>query len=264
MSESAPNPLLEVGLPKWPEIRVSGSPVTKEQAAIMAVRLTGTYFSTNEDPTNRMISRCIYNHDPKRNTRGSGGIAEQAWEHYAGEALAKNFSARWAFENAVYAHYGIIRIDNLQAHYIASSWIGGPHGWFRLDGTVQNPHAYNIGKWPDAGSVFQEWAIVAKAFPFLDLTCQLFNGEECENGAPVVQFRVKGGIVVAEAPGEPLAQGSQPDISALFSGARRETAFTERSLNKALELTTESLGRPRFPDFADLVQEALSGEGSPA
>jgi hypothetical protein len=61
----------------------------------------------------------------------------------------------------------------------------------------------NIGKWPSVESVFNEWCLIAEAFPFLKLTCQLFNDEvinATDSRKAVVQYTVEGGKVILSEP----------------------------------------------------------------
>lgn len=239
----------DICLPKWPEIRVLGKPITKEQAAIMAVRLSQTLFCSNVDETNRMIARRWYGFDPKGSARATC-IAEQAFRHYGGQG--RDY---YGFQDRVADHYANVPTSYLDSQLIESSWIGGPHSWFRLDGTIQGTHAYNIGKWPIVSEVLEDWSWIVEAFPFLELDCQLFSGEECEDGCvPIVQFRLSNGLASIVPVGDPLPKCPSPDLSLFFGPGRTETAFTEDQLEEALRLTTESLGKPRWPDFTALTK----------
>jgi len=61
----------------------------------------------------------------------------------------------------------------------------------------------NIGKWPSATEVYQEWQLIASAFPYLNLTCRLLHHEagysERTPGIAVV-YEVKEGKVKARYP----------------------------------------------------------------
>lgn len=49
--------------------------------------------------------------------------------------------------------------------------------------------------------VYDEWKMVAKAFPFLELQCRLMNGETCEEETvPVIDFFVNNGKVRMSKP----------------------------------------------------------------
>lgn len=108
--------------------------------------------------------------------------------------------------------YKTLNLDYLSNEQIVSSWIGGPHGWCSWDGTIGTRN-YNIGKWPSVKSVAEDWERIAQAFPFLNLRCQLFDAETCEEIAtPIVLFTVKDGAVVVEDSDEPIDMIAEPQI----------------------------------------------------
>ena len=59
---------------------------------------------------------------------------------------------------------------------------------------------YNVGKCPDVGSIFEEWKLIAEAWPFLKLKCQLWDKgyDDCEK--PVIEFIVENGSVLLQKP----------------------------------------------------------------
>lgn len=87
----------------------------------------------------------------------------------------------------------------ITTEYVSNSWascafIYGPHGWCSPDGTIL--YVDNVGKWPSVQDVFNDFVILAKAFPYVALTATLMNGEECEEGIlPVITFVVENGSV---------------------------------------------------------------------
>ena len=139
----------------------------------------------------------------------------------------------------------ILDLEYCNNYRIASSWIGGPHGWVNWDGAV-GCTSYNIGKWPSASTVLGEWKKIAQAFPYLDLTCQLWSGEVGEEGAkPVIQFRVKNGKVTTHRPKAPIAA---PDDSAadtfvarLLSTGDGERGCTIEQLTEAVAITRKAI-----------------------
>ena len=73
--------------------------------------------------------------------------------------------------------------------------------WCHWDGTIQI--VKNIGPWSCTGEIQDEWAVLAQAFPFLDLRCHIYNGEVDDNPKPILEFRVKSGQVSVHSPPNP-------------------------------------------------------------
>jgi hypothetical protein len=191
------------GLPKWPAIVVVGDSVTAEQAAEIIIR-TNTYLYSNEREFVNQAKALIYGltlDDPSEYDADVKAIEKILGISAQGPGWNKIYEYREAREKEL----GVLDINYLSNHRICSAWIGGPHGWCDWDGTI-GCHNYNIGKWPTVEEVYHEWCTIAKAFPFLELRCQLMNHEaSCEEMAeipgPVVEFRVsKGRVRMVENP----------------------------------------------------------------
>lgn len=185
--------ILSQALPKWPALIVWGNPVSRDQAKEILIRTCGLeYFSTNDTDFKKELFEFIYDVEVGFGEYVSflSDAVEGGWEEsqkMADEVIIKtgNF-----YDNLGY-------LGNEQ---ICSSWIGGAHGWCGWNGHI-GTNNYNIGKWPSGEEVLHDWEIIAKAFPFLDLTCQLLSGETCEdNLEAVIQYRIKDGKVRVSKP----------------------------------------------------------------
>ena len=200
----------ERGLPKWPALIVTGKAVTKEQASEIIIRTNGDSSCNDNEFSNRVAEliydvkipdHLIHNYDQVNTAiEKKLGIEE-------GEEREK-WSKVWGYRDEKRAELEIIELSYLHNSRICSSWIGGPHGWCDWEGNIECSN-YNIGKWPGIEEVYNEWKKIAKAFPFLDLRCQLANHEASspemsENPGPVVEFIVKGGKVKMVEPKEYL------------------------------------------------------------
>jgi hypothetical protein len=179
-----------ISLPKWPKMAVIGDPVTLEQAAEILVR------------TNRWGSHCN-DHQWEDAIAAVSGYPKDNYEDRPHDEDARNayFASLWAKQREwTIAHRIITNIDYLHNDQIASCYIGGPHGWCNWNGQI-GCNDYNIGKWPDVESVFDEWQTIAREFPYLTLRCQLFSEHENgEPGAPLVQYNVDNGVVTMQEP----------------------------------------------------------------
>lgn len=188
-----------IGLPKWPALLVKGKDVTKKQAAEIIIR------------TDRSIPNFEYagnDRDHAKNLSALFGIPEefddgvkypQEPTKAQKEKRTEEMRTRWASMERLEEKIGKLNLEYLQNSWIVSSYIGGPHGWCDWDGNVGNC-ATNIGKWPSVEAVTKDWTLIAEAFPFLDLECQLCNHEagypvENQVNGPVVKFVVKKGTV---------------------------------------------------------------------
>ena len=179
----------DIGLPKWPAFVVVGKDVTREQAMEVIIRTTSFYFSSND----REFEKELYDFL---------GVKKEEYDRPSWEDISKIETelkvVRVAGSEDFDEDAG--KLQYLDNYRVLSAWVGGPHGWINWDGKVGCNNS-NIGKWPSVEEVQAEWEAIAKAFPFLDLKCQLFSGESCEKGiVPVVQFDICNGKVKAFEP----------------------------------------------------------------
>jgi len=191
-----------IELSKWPRLLVKGDRVTPDQASEIIFRTTDFgylgYLSGNDwDKIEKVyqclgielesVFRCLVNKDSLSKFHDSVG------------SLADH-------------------IGHLANHWVMSAWIGGPHGWVNFDGSIRALH-YNIGKDPCARGVYFEWVKIAKAFPYLNLKCQLVNDEG--EGNIAIEYIVRNGEVAAY---------SEPN----------EELFSKEEIDSANDLVVES------------------------
>lgn len=221
-----------ISLPKWPALLVVGEKVTPQQAQEINIRTSSLpYLSTN----NRKFSAEVYEYLYK----------------------VKNLTNYWDYTGDINVteEYGILELEYLQNQYIASAWIGGPHGWCDWQGNIF-ANNYNIGKWPSVSQVYQEWCLIAHTFPFLNLQCQLLNkecSEHCndeenskETTRAVVQFTIEKGAVDLEV--EPKSLILEPvtsDWRALFDNSLEIGCSLVEFINAA-EYTKSQLNKPKL------------------
>ena len=221
---------LDVGLTKWPTMLVTGDPVTREQAAEIIIRTTPLYYLSCND---RAWSSQVY---------AAFGIE-------ADRTLSEH--TFWpAYESVETTRHrlGVLELQYLWNARIASSYIHGPHGWMSWDGTVRQVHGC-IGKWPDAGTIYEEWQQIATAFPYLTLQCQLlvdhsqWDDPDPPPPVPVVDFYVEGGAVAAGTPNGILTPIEEPNMEAAatmiayMDPSVRERGCTLHTLQWAIALT---------------------------
>jgi len=170
--------LFNRGLPKWPQMIVTGDSVSEEQA-LEIIRRTDTFFAYGWGGNDHQYSAWV------KEVLGYPDVDGAPIDHFAETCRAReNWLAKWGF---------------IQTEYVCNEWIatcyaGGPHGWMHPDGSVG--YAENIGKWPEVEEVYEDWTKIAEAFPFLNLEVTLMSGEQTEyHSRPVVSFLIRNGAV---------------------------------------------------------------------
>lgn len=208
--------LLQTGLPKWPGLLVSGKPVTRAQAKEILVRTDSFNFFTNDRLWQNKVQREF------------GIIADDRG------ADRKEYWLQVAAAQKRIAHLSLGYLANQR---IYSSWIGGPHGWCDWNGVIF-ANNYNIGKWPSAGDVFEDWKSIAAAFPFLSLRSQLLDREIGEDdNRPLIEFVVDGGAVTLTTPVSSIPYCAYEDKP--INDDRRERGCSLATLRAAVKLVKE-------------------------
>ncbi len=213
---------LNRGLPKWPAITVIGDDVSQVQAAEILIRTDGHMpdfeYATNSRSLNERLSEIF-------------GLPIHRLDH-SSTSVEERFDImvpHWNAVSRLRKRLKILELEYLSNYQIASSYIGGPHGWVDWYGRVMYS-GHNIGKWPSIETVAKEWVTIAKAFPFLNLRCQLYDRESCEVGAePVVTFEVENGKVAARKPGKEIIEVDEPDFETMAFQCATMSSMTRES-----------------------------------
>lgn len=177
---------LNVNLPRWSQMLVWGKPVTRLQARDIINRTDPFFYTLGEYAGGN-------NHDWNQWARETLGIAAVR------ELLATaNRTERWTLESRIMAQVaqemGFVRTQYVTSNWASCSFVHGPHGWCHPDGTIA--YVDNVGKYPYTTALYEDWRELARAFPFLDLTVTLMDGEGCEADIrPLISFRVREGSV---------------------------------------------------------------------
>lgn len=170
------NLLLEQYLPKWSRMVVVGDSITEDQAGEILVRTSDFNFSSNDTNWRAKLYQVL--EIPYDKSKGYFGT-----DYDKVKEVEKSLK--------------VLPLNYLRNNQIISCYIGGPHGWCNWYGSI-GCDGYNIGKWPNVKSVFEEWNLIAKTWPFLNLRCQLWNTEyddEDSDCSPVIEFVVANGSV---------------------------------------------------------------------
>lgn len=204
-------------LTKWPRLLVLGEPVTREQANEILVRTDDWWMGTND----RAWEQAVYALAAEVGHPGSP---------YGG-SVTDHFPAVMAWQERL----GILDLHYLDNRRIASSWIGGPHGWCDWEGKIGCSN-YNLGKWPSVEAVTDDWTAIAAAFPYLTLHAQLVTDEG--EGEVAATWAVRDGKAALVEPVGQILDIPADDVEGMVFGllysANRERGVSVNRLQEAL------------------------------
>lgn len=169
------------GLPKWPQLLITGKPVTATQAKDIIFRtdsfMSAYHYGGNNHEWNEWVNAVL-------------GRAEL-------EQIEKaDFNRAWQIKDKLNVELKFVSTEYIRNDWMSSSYIYGPHGWCSPDGIIS--HVDNVGKWPGVEEVYKDLVEIAKAFPYLVMTATLFDQEHCEDEIeknPVITFIIRKGKV---------------------------------------------------------------------
>jgi hypothetical protein len=216
---------------------VVGNSVTEEQAMEILIRTDSFYFGCNDPEWEEELHNIVYG-------VRSRDIDNQLKEKY-GFDKEKYSPEFWTLKESFQQRYAPIELCYLTNSRIASSWIGGPHGWCSWNGKIGCSN-YNIGKWPSVEEVHNDWVAIASEFPFLDLRCQLMNEEAGESDIikPLIEFIIKEGKVEMYEPTEILdipSFGSDEMMIARFGDPHFERGCSLETAKEAFEFVEKKI-----------------------
>jgi len=205
--------LLGRELPKWPEMRVSGMPVTFEQAEEI-IRRTDLFFHGHtgnaKEYAHRVYRRLRMPLAPwEADARRMGELDRQTDRSEYLKILDKHWKARDQWTKT----WGCIQVQYVYNDWITSSFICGGHGWCRPDGLIE--YHYNVGKCPKVPELVADWRDMVAVFPFLNIGVTLWSEEWCVNDRPkhpIVSLIVKNGTVTAVDPGKVDVHKDHPPV----------------------------------------------------
>lgn len=189
--------LLDRGLPKWPQMLVTGASVTKEQA-LEIIRRTDSFFSFPHGNDHAYVEEAInlVGFPPKPVHPRKADLTPEAEEKFISD-----LNRYWEAVSCWKADWGYLETQYVRNDWISSCFISGPHGWCHPDGTIG--FADNVGKWPSVEEIKNDWEILAKAFPFLEVEITLMNKESCEEDSqPVVSMVIRNEEITLVDPAE--------------------------------------------------------------
>jgi hypothetical protein len=222
-------------LPKWPAMVVVGRPVSQQQAMEIIIRTDDLHFGSNDHKFNKTLNEYFY--DVKIDRDGWSNVYDAVATKLGISKEVKYFNELYDYMYKKRSEVGRVELTYLNNSRITSSWVGGAHGWCDWNGNI-GCNNYNIGKWPSVEEVYNEWKLIAKAFPYLDLTCQLMNHESsCEDMVddpkPLINFVVKKGKVKMKEPDGYLSIPVFPDFS--YDIFRNERGCTIEQFKEAVD-----------------------------
>ena len=235
--------LTQGNLGKWPQMLVTGVPVTSEQAQEI-IFLTDHFLT---DASEYSGGNC---HEFNRYYREISGLDQLRVErqHPDGHFVDTDWDRMYQLRNSL----GVVHTQYVHNDWASCSFVGGPHGWCHPDGTIS--YSDNVGKWPSIDEVLDDWIGIAHAFPYLDLHVTLMSSDDDADVpvVPVINIRVVNGTASPETPDISVHAG----LSAPSTQSQVE-AFIARMKSGS---TTDELGLPDswYEIFANRVREAIA------
>lgn len=204
------------GLPKWPGVIVTGQSVTPEQAKEIIFRTDRSVAIPTEYMGNdhNFTALCIRNFGWEPLIHLQNVYYEMCEEGRTGlrtllETINPDVGSVWEVFDLWRQEMNMISTEYATNDWLSSCYIGGPHGWCRPDGTI-NQQGDNWGKYPSVETVVQDWQNLVEAFPFLNVVVTLLDGEahgetnwetnEVRESSPAVTIIVRDGTVTVHAP----------------------------------------------------------------
>jgi hypothetical protein len=195
----------EINLNKWPGCVIMGKDVTELQAAEIIFRtdphLPDFKYASNDTDFEKELNVVFgFPHGDDDGNKYSTGWVDRS------EKLFKQLKK--------------IPLEYMHTDRILTCYVGGPNGWCSWSGKIFTNNK-NIGKWPSVEDVAEDWGKIAKAFPFLQLYCQLMDKESCEDGAgPIVRFEVQDGQVKVTDNVDPLIPSCDTSLTDILGMTR--------------------------------------------
>lgn len=212
----------EIGLPKWPQMKVIGEKVPVELAEEIILRTDdffGPFSGGNNHKFDKAARKLFVGYeecpdyidekseifDRKKELRDKIEAETDSEKIKILENMLAKEQERLDelrdLENAYYFAFDEfnLKVGRVKTEYVNNSWfsspyIGGPHGWMHPDGTIG--YADNVGKWPSVETIYEDWKKIGEAFPQLNLKVTLMSGESCEdNTHPLVTMEIKNGKI---------------------------------------------------------------------
>ena len=170
-----------IGLPKWCQMIIEGDKITEEQA-IEIIKRTDTFF----------VGECFGNNRSYiKEAKRLFDIKDMS--DFEKEDFNVRIEKYFKNKEELILRWNSIELTHLVNRWISNSWIGGANGWCHPNGEIK--YCDNIGKYPDVEEVYSDLEKLAAAFPFLNMTVTLMDGERdyCHNS--LVSMKVSNGIV---------------------------------------------------------------------
>jgi len=236
---------------KWPRLVVDGKDVTRDQAEQIIIRTNGGYLHCNDQEWEKAAREIL-------------GIFDPFVELDDGRRDERGYlSSLFDRQDRSMDELGMLRLHYLDNSRIATSYIGGSHGWCDWDGRIGCAD-YNIGKWPSCDEITEDWKAIAQTFPFLDLRCQvvsmLYDGDY--NEYPITMGRVWGTWTVAN--GEVQFDRDMTAFMGEPAHSKSGHRFTEEDFARMVttgghHLTLEALAAVVARVKASLPKRAING-----
>lgn len=178
-----------VHLPKWPSCLFVGRKVVPpEWTERIAIQTSGFDFFSNDRATSAELNATI------------ADVTSRVWKTATNTDIAFNYDDGNK-DDSTRSRYGVLRGVSYFSNNMLMSACVNVDSWLSWRGKIEA--RYNVGKYPSAEELYQEWCVIAAAYPpdVLDLVCFVYDRETCQlapGDQPLIQFTIQGGKVEVE------------------------------------------------------------------
>lgn len=205
---------------KWPAVRIYG-PAISPEAALEIIRRTDRAFETG----GRYLC----------NDRRFEAQFEEILSFSKPDPHKPFDKDEYQLEMNFRRHFDFVDLQYLASHWIATSYINGPHGFVHPNGVISL--AMNFGKWPSISTIEHDLATFTSAFPEVAFKVFLWDvedGDEAIHGKedPTHAWSVGGCAFeridpkTVEWRNLPKTPSVAEGVLSIVGGFRRETTWT--------------------------------------
>ena len=186
-------------LSKWPQMIVTGKTIPSSDA-LEIIRRTDGFFSLPSGNDREFVERAIrLAHMPECPDASSPEFIDddKRYNDKYHRALTEYSAAFHQWQAA----WGFLETHYIFNRWVCSSYIGGPYGWCHPDGVISFSGV--IGKWPTIRDVYDDWVLMVREFPFLEVEVSILDADMYgEDRSHVVSMLIRAGKVTLVDPAE--------------------------------------------------------------
>ena len=239
--------VLSRGLPKWPQMVVTGMPLPWTRAKEV-IRRTDSFIGNgsggNDYEWNRAAAKLLK----------MPHLFDMGPKEASDDKPERNYQEEWDLQEKWLKKWGYVQTEYVRNSWLSEAFIFGPHGWCHPDGHIG--FTDNVGKWPSCDAIKDDWQTLSSAFPFLDIGVTMMSGEDCnvEANKPVISFRVVSGEVTTVDPREhDVHRDHPPSYRGLHDYEQRDTESAAKRLMTSPDSREHGVPWGWLEDWAKMI-----------